>query len=229
MPLHLSITTSNHNDRQRIMADNSLHLPKLAQILRVTPGPQGNRSQNGTSYARDFLRETSMKENGERARAGGRLKEPADCGASLVLGEREREERKVGWISAVLREFAKAIEEPSRQIRGMSTRGMSHLLTHWLRVTCGKCGQGAQMVMDFREQQVRPVNCTPCIWKYEYNGYLEIILTAITFFSWSSLTWNHIGKWTKFRRNQIGTVQTATDGKSADEQRAWEMPEEGRK
>lgn len=52
-----------------------------------------------------------MKENGERVRVGGRLKELVDCGVSLVLGEREREERKVGWISVVLREFVKVIEE----------------------------------------------------------------------------------------------------------------------
>lgn len=36
-----------------------------------------------------------MKNNGERTRVGGRLKEPSDLDAGLILGGREREERKV--------------------------------------------------------------------------------------------------------------------------------------
>lgn len=78
-------------------------------------GPLGSRSQNGTSYARDFLRETSVKENGARTRIAGRLKEPSDHSASLTLGEGEREERKIGWITAALREFSKATRESPRQ------------------------------------------------------------------------------------------------------------------
>lgn len=86
------------------MAAHSLYLPKLAYILCVALGPLGSRSQNGTSYARDFLRETSVKENGERTGT-------ADHSAGLILGEGEREERKIGWISAALREFSKATRE----------------------------------------------------------------------------------------------------------------------
>ena len=33
LPLHLSVSTSHHDDLQRAMAANSLHLPRLAQIL----------------------------------------------------------------------------------------------------------------------------------------------------------------------------------------------------
>ena len=36
-----------------------------------------------------------MKENGERARAVGTLKEPSDHSTGLILDEGEREERKV--------------------------------------------------------------------------------------------------------------------------------------
>lgn len=116
-PLPLSATTSNHDDLQRVMAAHSLYLPKLAYILCVALGPLGSRSQNGTSYARDFLRETSVKENGERTGIAGRLNEPSDHGAGLILGEGEREERKIGWINAALREFSKASGESSSQSR----------------------------------------------------------------------------------------------------------------
>lgn len=59
-----------------------------------------------------------MKKNGERARVGGWLKEPSDHdNAGLILGEGEREERKVGEISAVLRGFGKAVRESSSQRR----------------------------------------------------------------------------------------------------------------
>lgn len=59
-----------------------------------------------------------MKKNGKRARVGGWLKEPSDHdNAGLILGEEDREERKVDWISAVLRRFGKAISESSSQRR----------------------------------------------------------------------------------------------------------------
>ena len=86
-----------------------------------------NHCATGEVPARDFLREPSVKENGERAWVGGRLKELSDHEAGLVLGEGEREERKVGWISIVLREFGKATGESLNKIRGMSVRGMFHL------------------------------------------------------------------------------------------------------
>lgn len=97
---------------------NSLHLPKLAQMLHVILGPLGSRSQNEINLARDFLRTASVQENGEKARVQGRQKEPSDHdGAGLIPGKGEREEKKVGWISAHLREFGKAVRESSSQRR----------------------------------------------------------------------------------------------------------------
>ena len=64
---------------------------------------------------RDFLRGASVKENGQTTRVVGRLKEPSDHSAGLILGKGEREERKVGWIIAALREFFKATGESSGQ------------------------------------------------------------------------------------------------------------------
>lgn len=78
------------------MAADSLHLPKLAQITCVTLGRLGRNSNNGIRFAKHFVRETSAKENGERARAGERLKEPSDHDAGLILGEKEG--RKEGRV-----------------------------------------------------------------------------------------------------------------------------------
>lgn len=50
----------------------------------------------GLAVQETFYRGMSVKENGERTRVVGRLKEPSDHSAGLMLGEGEREERKVG-------------------------------------------------------------------------------------------------------------------------------------
>lgn len=63
-----------------------------------------------------------------------------------------------------------------------------NVLSHWLRVTHGKCDLGAYLVKDFRVQQRGPVNCTFCSWKSK-----NLIFLVTTLFSWSSLTWNHTG------------------------------------
>ena len=99
----------------------------------------------------------------------------------------------------------------------MSCFSIPVTLSHWLRVAHGKWSLGTYVVMDFRIQHLGPVSCTPCSWKSKN------LLIATTFFSWSSLTWNHIGKILSSSLTKLATV-----GNSRDKQRTWEMPQEGR-